>query len=477
MTETTVTSQAPVTAPPHRRMLAWVTSRSWYKAVADVSAMLIQQVASTGLAGITSILTARGLGPQGLGLVGLAQAVTGMTSTLSSLGLNQTAIRYTSREFAAGRTDAGMAVLRWALRQRLAIVLLISGIAFQCAPLLANNLWHKPELTNLIRIALPLSIIATLAFVPDVYFQSLRKFHVNAMVRIGESTVSLLGIVALWVFALWTPSAVVIVSTLAAGVGALLFLSLVPRAAMFSRSEFSLFRLRRPMDLLRYPHELFTQEGGLEIEKPGAFATQLFFSSLLVMITLRLDYILLGIYRPASDVGLYTIGTQLAMPLTFLTGAVNASLFPRVSAARSPRELRLLAKQAVQMSALACVGAVVYSLFAPQLAPVILGERYRSSVILGHILCLRGCLSLLACPLAVVGYGLGLARSYVFINLLQLMLVASVDLLYIPAYGPIAPALALVINDLVGLLGIVTLIWRLRTRLYETVAPEMFAPK
>jgi O-antigen/teichoic acid export membrane protein len=458
-------------APSSRgaRGLAWIRKKGerwpWFNEVTDVSILLVQQVTSTGISAITSVLTARGLGPTGLGLVGLATTVTGMTSTLSSLGLNQTAIRYTSREFAANRPDAAMSILRWALRQRLATVLVLSFIAFLCAPLLANNLWHKPELTNLIRVALPLSVIAALAFVPDVYFQSLRKFHVNAVVRIGESTVSLLGIVALWVFALWTPYAVVIVTTLATGIGALLFLAMVPKLAMWSHSDLSLFRLRSPISIIRYPHELLIQEGDLHVEQPGTFATHLFLQSLLVMTTLRLDYILLGIYRPAYDVGIYSIGTQLAMPLALLTGAITSSLFPKVSAARSSHSLRVLAIRALKMSGVACLGAIIYSLIVPELAPVLLGERYRSSILIGHILCVRGCLTLLAAPLEVVGYGLGLAKSYVRLNIVQLVAVSAINFFYVPHYGAIVPALALIANDGIRVVVIGWLMWRKRAEL------------
>jgi O-antigen/teichoic acid export membrane protein len=234
---------------------------------------------------------------------------------------------------------------------------------------------------------------------------------------------------------------------------------------MFLQGDLRPFRLREPFHILRFPHELLAQHGELEVERPGAFAAHLFSSSLLVMITLRLDYILLGIYRPASDVGIYSIGVQLALPLTFLTGAVNSSLFPRVSAARSGEALRRLAIQAIKMSGIACLAAIAYSVIVPQLAPAILGERYRSSVLLGHILCFRGCLSLLACPLAVVGYGLGLARSYILVNLSQLLVVAMIDWFYLPQFGAIVPALALIANDLIGLLGIAILLWGVRSRL------------
>src|ERR1039458_1699311 len=145
--------EKPLPAPLHAQTLAWVRAKCarwpWYRAVADVSVLLVQQVASTGISAITSVLTARGLGPSGLGLVALAQNVTGLSGSLSNLGVNQTALRYASREMAAGNQAAAFSVLRWAFRQRMALVLAITAVAYAFAPMLANNLWHKPELTRL----------------------------------------------------------------------------------------------------------------------------------------------------------------------------------------------------------------------------------------------------------------------------------------------------------------------------------------
>jgi O-antigen/teichoic acid export membrane protein len=341
------------------------------------------------------------------------------------------------------------------------LILFITTVCFFLAPVIADTIWHKPEVTSLIRIALPISILATLSAVPDVYFQSLRKFHISAAAGIGRALISLLGIGALALVGAWTPTGVIVVSMVSVATGSAIFVACVPRSALITRDDFSAFWPPHFKAVIRCPIEPHEEPAmDLHVDRPDQFAKYLMISSLLVMVTLRLDHWMLGTFRSAADIGLYSIGTQLAMPLNIVLTALTTSLFPRMARSHSHQDLLSLLRRAVKLCGCGFIGAAAYSIVVPQMAPFILGESYRPSVFIGHILCVRSALSILACPLAVIGYGFGFAKQYMAVNAVQVLVVLTINVLFVAQHGPLIPALALLANEIVGALAIAVLIFK-----------------
>jgi O-antigen/teichoic acid export membrane protein len=103
---------------------------------------------------------------------------------------------------------------------------------------------------------------------------------------------------------------------------------------------------------------------------------------------------------------------------------------------------------------------LIYAIFVPRLAPALFGVKYIDSIKIGQLLCLRYCLSLIINPLHMMGYNFGLVKIYWLINLIQLIFVVIVNILLLPLYGPIGAAIALIVNELIGLFLILPLILR-----------------
>ena len=431
----------------------------WIRGVDDLTALVAQNVATTAIATITSLLNARGLGPSNLGLVSLTQTVVGLSVSLTTMGVSQTSLRYASREMAAGRTEAGLAVLRWSLRHRMVFLIVLNVILFAFAGVLANNLWHQPELTSLIRIALPIGLLATLATVPDIYYQSLRRFWVNTGVRIGEALVGLLGVLALWAFSWWTPFASVMVSTTATAAGAVLFLAVIPRRVMVDWPELKHF-MRHPREALAFPKSAEENTGDLPAESATLFARSVMVSSLLYALSSRVDFVTLGRFRPASDVGLYSVAMAMALPVGFGASALVAALFPRMAAERTRRSLVVLLRRTVKICVVAFAAAALYAAIVPPLAPVFFGIRYSSSVHVAQLLCLHQAISIIAAPLNTIGFGFGLARQYVWVNVVQFAVICAVDVMLVPHLGPVGAAVGWIAADLTGLVASVLFLKR-----------------
>ena len=422
--------------------------------VRDVALGLVPQgiAAVTGFVG--SILMARGLGPAGLGEYALVMSVAGLATSLSDLGIGQTAIRFASRAAASGDTDRQLAILRWAFRVRMTFVFVITLVFFLLAPVIAHRIWQVSGLAPLIRLGLLAGVFTALAAVPMVYFQSSRRFGMNATISSAQILIGFFGLVAIAVLDRWSVGLVLGVSLVASAIAALAFLSLVPRRALMVGNGSSASASWRD----------FWSSGSGSVARDGetaaGFAKFHLVSSIVVMITQRLDIWLLGIFVTRDQVGVYNAAGRFTLPLVMLLGATTAALWPRASAATTPGAVRALLRKTLRLTAPAAIGALGYAAVVPLFAPALFGENYAGSVLLGQLLCLRYVLAILCAPLGVIGYSLGLVRVYWLINLLQLTIVLTINLVLLPRIGPVGSALAYLANELVGLALVGTLTWR-----------------
>ena len=138
--------------------------------------------------------------------------------------------------------------------------------------------------------------------------------------------------------------------------------------------------------------------------------------------------------------------------------AFNTVLWPRASAATSREETMLLLKKTVKVSSIVFLFVLIYSFFAPMLITYIYGLAYDSSTMLSRILCFRYSISILVCPIGIIGYNLGFIRIYWKVNLIQLIFVVLINVFLLPVIGVYASALALIINELTGFAASVLII-------------------
>lgn len=428
--------------------------------VRDVALGLVPQgvAAVTGFVG--SVLMARGLGPARLGDYALVMSVAGLATSLSDLGIGQTAIRFASRAAAFGETDRQLAILRWAFRVRMTLVCIITLVFFFLAPVLAHRVWHVSGLTPLIRLGLLAGVFTALAAVPIVYFQSARRFGMNAAISSAQILLGFSGIVAIALLDRWSVSLVLGVSLIASAIAAVAFLSIVPRRALFAGDTGGLSRGASWWAFWKSPSETSSASALDDGETAAGFARFHLFSSVIVMIIQRLDIWLLGIFVTRDEIGIYNAAGRFTLPLVMLLGATTAALWPRASAMSAPDEVRALLIKTFRLTLLAAFGALIYAALIPRLAPTLFGASYAGSVLLGQLLSLRYVLAILGAPLGVIGYSLGLVRVYWLINLLQLTTVLAINLVLLPRIGPVGSAIAYLANELVGLGIVGTLTWR-----------------
>jgi O-antigen/teichoic acid export membrane protein len=419
------------------------------RGIRDVALLMIPQLVNVG-AGVTiSILAARGLGVAGMGTYALVLSVAGIATVLSDLGIGQTAVRYASRAVSLGNMGGQLSILRWAFRIRLILSTLVTLGLFIAAPFIAEA-WKDRGLTPLLRIGLLVGIFNALASVPNIYFQSMKRFDRSTVISVTQTLLALGGFLIVAWIGIWTVQAVLIASLVGAATGTITFLLMVPKKALATGTEGFLPTPERIRNLFHGPiQEVSSYEVGVDAT-PGVFAGFNLVSTIVVMVVMRADVWLMGLFLDKQDIGVYNVATRFAMPLVIVLNAINAALWPRASASKSGPDIVVMLRQTLRLSAIVAGFGAVYAVLAPLLTPFLFGDAYVRSIALGQLLSFRYVLAVLICPVGVIGYSFGLVRVYWWINLVQLAVVICLNVLFLPLIGPTASAIALIANEIIG---------------------------
>lgn len=434
------------------KIITWIsnTISNSRKGIEDLIISIIPQAVTlvTGL--VTTILVARGLGPNGMGKYALILSVSSLIASLSDLGIGQTAIRFASRAAALGDTENQHAILRWAFRLRVTLALLISLLTFTLVPFIAEKLWHAKDLTFLLRISLLTGIFGAIGSVPMIYFQSLKQFKMNTIVSVGQTLISLTGIIIIAILSMWKLENIIVVSVVATGLGAFTFLMIVPKNIFFSLDEFKNFQKKKISHLFKAPSQNNLNSESIDASGVESFTFFMFLSSLAVMITMRADVWIMGFFLNKSQIGLYSVATRFTLPLVMVLNALNTILWPRASHLTDRQQIITLLRKTFRICLLFALGVIIYSVFIPLMTPWIFGDNYNGAILLAQILCIRYCISFLLCPIGIIGYSFGLVRVYWLINLIQLVIVVGANFILIPRVGIMGSVIALVLNEFIG---------------------------
>lgn len=430
------------------------------KGIEDVIVSMIPQAISVVTGFVTSVLIARGLGPKGMGSYALILSVSGLAASLSDLGIGQTAIRFASQAAERKDTEGQLAILRWAFRLRMLLVFLTSLIAFAFAPIVADRLWHEISLSPLVRLSLLTGIFTAIAAIPTIYFQSLKRFKMNAAVAVGQTLVSFFGIVVIAFLNKWSLELVIAVSVIATVLGAITFMFLVPKASFVVLQDFRQPFVKLIKNLWTAPKQNPDSSTALDSTGANTFAFFMVVSSITVTVIMRADIWLMGFYLDKSQIGLYSVASRFTLPLVIVLGALNTALWPRASTLTSFEKTIEMITKTFRLSSLVALAGLIYAILAPLSTPYIFGPIYGKGITLGQVLCLRYCFAILTCPIGIIGYSIGLVRVYWLINIVQLIVVVSANVILLPQIGAIGSAMALIANELIGFTILAVIIWQ-----------------
>ncbi|MBW2322459.1 MAG: flippase [Deltaproteobacteria bacterium] len=256
------------------------------------------------------IVIARFLGSSDYGIFFLGITIFNLAALLSLGGIEDGLMRFIGLYAQTGEKHQLKTLVRLSLLIAIVLGGLLGFICFLSQDLLAEKIFHKPELAIVLRylsFAIPLFAIMTVSVAS---IRGLRIILPYVFVRkIFMPLVSLLLAVLVLVLG-YRLQGLAVTYLLAVGASAVLAFSF-------------LFFFISP----------FTGDAS-GLQQKGAFFSFLgsvYLSNLLLFLFSWSDLIILGIFRPSSELGIYFAAKRTAMLLTLLLISVNAILVPVIS--------------------------------------------------------------------------------------------------------------------------------------------------
>lgn len=265
-----------------------------------------------GLSYLYSIILARYLGPDVYGLYALGLAAFNLISVIAMAGLDNATLKFVPALVETGDEPG----LRRTVRIILGLSLVSGGLL--CVALLlgshtvAAGIFKKSEMTHVLRImalGIPAYVVSSvlitiLQALQDVRWRTFVKYVSEPVVRV------LISVVLLW--AGWSLDAALVAFVAALTLSVILTLVSI-------RSLLAGSRIRTPVSV--------------STREILAYSTPLLLALLVSSIAVKVDFLILGYWRSAGDVGIYSAAFQTAAIMALVTKSFESIGIPFLSRA------------------------------------------------------------------------------------------------------------------------------------------------
>jgi O-antigen/teichoic acid export membrane protein len=326
--------------------------------VRNILTTLLTRVTMLALALVSSMLLARLLGPEGLGLFALVLLLPELARSFGLFGMDQANVVY------AGLEPKNRRALVWQsmiVAGVLGSVIALAGIAFFVlgAPG-SQTLIHGP----LWLYVVPLAIVPG-ALLSDCWASIIRGMnHITLLnaVDVGTKAASLALVVAFVGWLRLDVAGAVWAGTVMNVGGVLLMAFLLRHVSIWGRPSFDWSLWKRTV----------------------RFALPAHLSSIMSYLNYRIDQFIIAILLPPAEIGYYVIAVGLAERLWILTGAVAGPLLPHLtnSPTRDPSVAAVVARHVLVWTGAACLIIFVLSdvlvrlLYSAEFSPTIAPLRW-----------------------------------------------------------------------------------------------------
>ncbi|MBI4169312.1 MAG: flippase [Acidobacteria bacterium] len=413
-----------------------------------VSMTLLARGLTLAIGLLSSVVTARWLGPEGRGVLAILSVVTGLALQFGNLGLHSSGVYFMARE--PRRAGAVLGTMLW-LGLAIGIVTAVATVA-ACR---SNPEW-------IAGVPLPLVLI-TAAALP---FQFMILFFQNAL--LGMQDVRAFNVFEVANRTLTLGLLAVYLLVLSGGVEGVVVLFAAMGAA-FGASSVLYCARRARLDL--------APDMALLLRLLG-FGGRSYLACLLSFLVIRSDMLLVNYFLGGAAAGSYSIAVQIADTLLLVPVTIGMILFPRIaSEAPDEREATTarVARHAVFLMTVLCAAAFF---LADPLIPFLYGQRFAAAVPATRWL-LPGVWALGINGILMNHFaGRGMPWVVVWAPLAGVLVNLALNLKLIPALGLIGAAIASTIAyGIMLVIGVAAFLRRSRAGLRETlvVGPEEVA--
>lgn len=397
----------------------------------------------------TALVITNRLGIDQLGAYALIISIATFMGALADVGIGQTATRYASVSHANSEPAKCNEVLAWSINVRILLAILSAAVGLYISELLGSYVWTGGASSEFISYSFILGALTIVQQASNSYFHTHHNFRLLSLLTFLNSGLILAGILILDWFGLLSLKLIFYTNMLASLVVFSVVSIKTPWKAIYNINS---RKLLPSFNLVFKVSE--KSQGPMDSTygiKPQSFAIYLLASSLIVTIFTRLDIWMIGAMLSETDVGIYKLASYFAIPLALAVGALNTTLWPRASKLTTQAAINAFIRKTIRISSLLAIPSSIYILSMYWLPQLIFPIHSASITALAMALSSRYILAILITPAAVVGYSLGMSRTYVLVNTLQLGCIFTINNAFIDSVGLYAPAIALILSELIAI--------------------------
>jgi O-antigen/teichoic acid export membrane protein len=307
---------------------------SWYESSPDelriqtlargIGITLPGRLIGRGLAVLAQVVLARLLGPEAFGLYAIAWAMLRLGESGVTLGLDQGVIHFGSRDAATGDGARLKGIFHPSLGMALAFGTAVGAVLYLLAPLIAVQIYDEPDLVVVIRWLSPAFAFAAGLHVSAAATRVSQRMQFSVVSKVIFQPLTNIILVVVAFLLGWGVLGAVGAGVVSYGLAALLAIFFVRR--LFPRIFTLPIRTSMPVrELLRY-------------SLPASLA------ALFTMGMVNADRLLVGLFLPIEDVGIYQAASLVSVIFALILAALSMAFSPMVAELHHKADLAMLGR-------------------------------------------------------------------------------------------------------------------------------------
>lgn len=382
------------------------------------------------------IFLARVLGPSDFGLFSLSVVIYALVADIGNFGINTGIVNFVPK-YLNGDINKSHQFLKLGLISKIIIGLVVFVLGYFASPFIAGNVFHKPEIKELLRLVF-FGVGNTWLFsFTTSYYQAHQKYFSWGMVQIYINSIRLITVLILNLslqLNIYTAMLSFIFATL---LGFITGFVNIPVGFLKSKINKGVVR-----EFFNYNKWIALSSG------VGAFNS-------------RADTFVLGRLATSASLGLYSAANQLIQVVPQIIGAIGTVIAPKYASLDSDdKMLKYFKKVQIMVTAIAAV-LILSTPLVKLMINAFFGVEYQRSFPIFFILLLAMSVFLISVPVhnAIIYY-FSYPKLFSYISILNLFIILPSAYFLTARYGVSATAYAVLIGNTVNF--IIPLIWFIR---------------
>lgn len=390
---------------------------------------ILGTIINGALGAVFYILLARFLGPENFGFLIVSIVILTLISDISDFGTNTGLVKYVSQSLLSNEKEA-LKFLKLSLEFKILIWAVVFGVGFFISPLVAQNIFHKDELTYPLRLVM-LGVGGALLFsFATSALQAFQKYFVWSLINILTNFLRLLFIIILIYLSKLNLYSSLLSFILFPFIGFFLALLFLPiKKVIVQRNEFAVAK------------KLFNYN-----VRVGIF-------TLIAAVSARLDTFLTARLLSPFEIGIYGAANQLVSVVPQLVSALGLVAAPKFASFTNKFDMVIYLKKlqlfVLGLSALGLLAIPVSFYLIPQF----FGSEYSAAIMPFAILLLAMLIFLISVPVhnSVIFY-FGKPDVFIWVSIGHLIIIGSLGFFMISQFGVIGAATTVLVGTIFNLL-------------------------